>query len=166
MRSLIPFPRLVTRVGRPDCLVDLRLYKYGRPARAIFGKQGGGKYSVFFCLRALAGCLCLLAVLQVCGYLQCVQSSRLELFVAGPCSGGLNCGCGASKCLAARVQVCCRCVLCAVIAGSAGLVSKRSKSNVTVRYCCKAADRKPAVIREVWARKDTSQQTRDAHAAV
>jgi hypothetical protein len=37
------------------------LYEYGRPARAIFGKQGGGKYSVFVIeLRALA-----LAVLAV-----------------------------------------------------------------------------------------------------
>ena len=51
----------MARVGRPDCLVDLRLYKYGRPARAILGKQGGGKYSVFLVeLRALA-----LAVLAV-----------------------------------------------------------------------------------------------------
>ena len=76
----------MTGVGRPDCLVDLRLYIYGRPARAIFGKQGGGKYSVFWVeLRALA--LAVLAV-QVCyrerGYLQFLQRARIDRFVADP----------------------------------------------------------------------------------
>ena len=42
------------------------------------------------------------------------------------------------------VQVCCRGLLCAEIAGSAGIVSKRSKSYETISYCCKTAYRKRA----------------------
>ena len=79
----------MTGVGRPDCLVDLRSYKYGRPARAIFGKQGGGKYSVFLVeLRALA--LAVLAVQVGCrerGYLQFLQRFRIDRFVAEACMG-------------------------------------------------------------------------------
>ena len=64
------------------------------------------------------------------------------------------------------VQVCCRCVLCAVIAGSTGIVSKRSKSSETVRYCCKTGLQAGRDLRKLAACKDTSQQTRNAHAAV
>ena len=113
----------MTRVGRPDCLVVLRLYEYGRPARAIFGKQGGGKYSVFLVeLRALA--LAVLAV-QVCcrerGDLQFLQRSRIDRFVAEACNAAAN----------------------------------------SLPY-----EQKPRRELQLAACKDTSKQTRNAHAAV
>ena len=73
----------MTGVGRPDCLFFLRLYKYGRPARAILGKQGGGKIQRFFWLNwGRWRLLCLQCKCAGSGYLQLLQQIRIDRFVA------------------------------------------------------------------------------------
>ena len=132
----------MTRVGRPDCLVDLRLYKYGRPARAILGKQGGGKYSVFLVeLRALA--LAVLVV-QVC----CCACGASVLVLC------LRCKCAAENAVT--------CKFCTVFVSIASL----QRLAMPILSTSAAASKSRDVNLQLAACKDTSQQTRNAHAAV